>query len=69
MTRNMGTFDRILRAVVAAVLIYLVFGSAFIASTLLVCLAVVAAAVFGVTAILGRCPLYTLFGIRTCRTS
>ncbi|MEQ9544530.1 MAG: DUF2892 domain-containing protein [Marinobacter sp.] len=60
MSCNMGTTDRVLRAVVGVVLIALVF--------------IGPQSVWGwigvvplVTALFGRCPAYSLIGINTCK--
>ncbi len=67
MNTNMGGNDRKIRigvAVVLAVLAYFVgFGST------LGIIALVLAAVMLVTSAVGFCPLYTLFGINTCKRS
>ncbi len=70
MTKNMGTADRAIRLAVAGILLFLAFGSggAF-ASGALFWLALVVSLVFIFTAIVGNCPLYSIFGIRTCRVS
>lgn len=67
MARNMGTADRAIRLFVAGILLYLAFGSggAFAAGALF-WLALAVALVFIVTALVGNCPLYSIFGIRTC---
>jgi hypothetical protein len=69
MTRNEGTIDRILRAVaaVAAVGVALALGLGTLGGLLLL----VVAAILAVTAAVGFCPLYRVFGISTCpvRTS
>ncbi|MFV0246137.1 MAG: DUF2892 domain-containing protein [Qingshengfaniella sp.] len=67
MTVNMGTIDRGARLVLAAVLLYLAFGTEVAGSGLLFWLALIVAVVFAVTAVIGNCPLYRIFGIRTCR--
>lgn len=64
MKKNMGTIDRIARALVAAVLVYLFFSGALAGVFGIV--ALVVAGVFVVTAVFARCPLYCLIGIRTC---
>ncbi|MEB3421054.1 DUF2892 domain-containing protein [Salipiger marinus] len=68
MTRNMGKLDRALRTIVALGLLYLAFGTAMLGTGLWMWLAVVVAAVFLVTSLAGSCPLYTLIGLRTCRS-
>lgn len=68
MFRNMGTFDRLARALVVAPLAVI---AAFIVGPLtLGGIALVAfAAVMLATAAVGFCPLYAPFGIRTCPAS
>ncbi len=68
MTKNMGNPDRALRIILAAVLLYVAFGTGFAATGVLHWLAILVAVVFGVTALAGSCPLYTIFGLKTCKT-
>ena len=65
MKKNMGSADRIIRVLVAAVLAYLYFGG-IITGTWGIVLVVVAA-VFVLTSLISFCPLYTLLGINTCK--
>lgn len=66
MTRNAGTIDRSLRALVGIVALAGAFGLGWFSGWM-----VWAAAAVGVimlaTAALGYCPLYRLVGINTCR--
>lgn len=64
MKTNVGTADRIIRAVVgiAALLGAFVTGAGSIAFVLLM----VVGAVLLVTAAVGFCPLYRVFGINSC---
>lgn len=66
MTRNMGSIDRLLRAIVVAPLLVL---AAVLAGTTTVggIVALVGAVVMLATAAAGTCPLYLLFGVDTCR--
>ena len=64
MKKNMGTADRIIRLLIAAVLVILFF-THVVEGTLGIILLVVAA-VFALTSIISFCPLYAPFGIRTC---
>ena len=64
MKKNMGSADRIIRLVIAAVLAFL-FYNGTISGTLGI-IAVVAAAVFALTSLVSFCPLYPLLGINTC---
>ena len=65
MKRNMGIADRIVRGIFAAVVAALYFTNQLspVASIVLGILAVV----FLVTAVVGFCPLYLLFGLSTRR--
>ncbi len=65
MKRNMGIADRIIRAVVAVVVavLYATGQLSPVASIVLGILAVV----FRVTAAVGSCPLYLVFGLSTKR--
>lgn len=64
MKKNMGSADRIMRLIIAAVLGFL-FYNGTISGTLGI-VAVVAAGVFALTSLVSFCPLYTLLGINTC---
>lgn len=61
--KNVGTLDRILRFVIAAVIA--VLGLAGILTGTLAVILAVLAVVFIVTGIVGVCPLYMLLGIST----
>ncbi len=63
MKPNMGTADRVIRLIIAAVVLGLYFAGK-ITGTLGVIL-VILAAVFTLTAFVSFCPLYLPFGIRT----
>ena len=64
MTRNEGTLDRGLRGILGIVLAVL-FLTGLVAGWLGWVL-LIAGAVLLVTAVTGFCPLYALFGVRTC---
>lgn len=64
MKKNMGTADKIIRLIIAAVLAFL-FYNGTITGTLGI-VAVVVAIVFALTGLVSFCPLYTLLGINTC---
>ncbi|MBI5916241.1 MAG: DUF2892 domain-containing protein [Bacteroidetes bacterium] len=64
MKKNMGTTDRIVRILFAAVFAILYF-SGTISGTLGIILLVIAV-VFALTSLVNFCPLYALFGISTC---
>lgn len=64
---NMGTLDRGLRLVIAALLVLAALGTTALGEGMLFWLALAVAAVFTVTSLLGHCPLYRLVGLSTCR--
>ena len=63
MKKNIGTIDKAVRLVVAAIILLLYFTNV-ISGTLALVLLVVAA-VLAITSLIGICPLYMLFGINT----
>lgn len=63
MNKNMGTADRIMRFVIAA-LIVLLYGLHLINGTLAIVLLALSA-VFILTSFISYCPLYRPFGINT----
>ncbi|MFN8715124.1 MAG: DUF2892 domain-containing protein [Bacteroidota bacterium] len=64
MKTNVGNFDRIIRLVIAALFAILYFGG-FVTGTIGLVL-VILGGVFAVTAAIGFCPLYSIFGLNTC---
>ena len=64
MQTNMGKLDVYFRISVA-ILIGILAYTGFLTGTLATVLLIVAV-IFLATGIIGSCPLYTLFGIRTC---
>lgn len=66
MMRNIGSPDRIIRILIAVVITILYFTKAISGTAGLILL--VLAGVLAVTALLGVCPLYMLFGLRTNRS-
>jgi len=64
MKKNMGIADRVIRILVAALIAVLYFTNV-IAGTLGIVLLVLGA-IFLLTSFVGFCPLYTIFGLRTC---
>ncbi|MBN2815026.1 MAG: DUF2892 domain-containing protein [Bacteroidales bacterium] len=62
---NMGKLDKIIRLVVAALIVMLFF-TKVLTGTLAVVLLIVAG-IFVLTSVISICPLYTLFGIDTCK--
>lgn len=65
MKPNMGTTDRIIRILIAVAIAVLYFTN-IITGTLGVILLILAG-VFVLTSIISFCPLYTIFGINTCK--
>jgi hypothetical protein len=63
MTKNVGTVDRIIRVLLAAVVAVLYF-SGVISGTLAIILGILAVVLL-VTALIGFCPLYAPFKIST----
>jgi hypothetical protein len=66
MKKNMGSADRIIRFLLAAVIAGLYFGN-IITGTLGIVLLVLAG-VFLLTSFISFCPLYAPFGLSTCST-
>ncbi len=64
MKTNMGTIDRIIRIIIAAI-IGVLYYTGTITGTLGIVLLVLAA-IFVLTSFVSFCPLYTLFGFNTC---
>jgi hypothetical protein len=65
MKQNMGTTDRIVRAVLAALIVVLYYLGIIGGVWIIVLLTI--GAIFLFTALIGFCPLYVLFGINTCK--
>lgn len=69
MTTNIGTIDRILRAALGLILLYLAFfsGIALFDAELYKYGAAVIGIVMLATSTLKLCPIYSLLGLKTCR--
>ncbi|HPA87393.1 MAG TPA: DUF2892 domain-containing protein [Bacteroidales bacterium] len=65
MRKNMGQTDRIIRSVLAILLAVLYLAGAVDGILALVLLII--ALIFGITGVIGFCPLYTLFGWNTMK--
>lgn len=63
----MGSTDKLIRLVIAAIFVVLYFSGTVIGTWGIVLL--VLAAVFTLTSLVSFCPLYTPFGISTCKKS
>lgn len=66
MKKNMGSIDRIIRIILAAVFAFLYFNGTVTGTWGIVLL--VLGAVFLLTSVVSFCPLYTLVGANTCPT-
>lgn len=64
MKKNMGTTDKIVRIILAAVFV-LLFATGTVTGVLSYVL-LAFAAVFVLTSVISFCPLYPIFGINTC---
>lgn len=64
MKKNMGTADRVIRVILAAIFAFLYFNGTVTGTAGIVLL--ILGAVFALTSLVSFCPLYTLLGIRTC---
>jgi len=65
MKKNMGTADRIIRVIIAAIIAILFF-TKVLSGTLGVILLIISV-VFLLTSVISFCPLYAPFGISTCK--
>ncbi len=65
MKKNMGLIDKVIRIIVVIVLMALYFTN-IIAGTWAI-IAIVVSVIFLATSLISFCPLYTLFGINTCK--
>lgn len=66
MTKNMGSADKIIRVIIAAIVGILYFTET-ISGTFGIILLVLSG-VFVLTSVISFCPLYAPFGIKTCKT-
>jgi hypothetical protein len=64
MKKNLGTPDRIIRFIVAAIFAVLYFTG--VVSGIFGIILLVLAVVFVLTAIVNFCPIYAIFGLSTC---
>lgn len=65
MKKNMGTADKAIRIIIAAVIAILYF-TGYISGTLGIVLLILAG-IFVLTSFISFCPLYAPFGINTCK--
>ncbi len=66
MKANMGTADKVIRVLIALVMGVLIYTNV-LTDTLAIVLGVFSI-VFVLTSLVSFCPLYLLFGIKTCKT-
>ena len=64
MKKNMGTADRIIRVIIAAVIATLYFTDILTGTLSIILLTL--AGVFVLTSFISYCPLYAPFGLKTC---
>ncbi|WP_109299404.1 DUF2892 domain-containing protein [Aquimarina sp. AU474] len=67
MKKNLGKLDSIIRILIGVVLAYLFYNN-YISNTLGIVLLSLSG-VLVITGFMGWCPLYRLFGLRTCQTN
>lgn len=65
MTKNMGSLDRIIRVILAGLVVALNFANVISGTTAIILLTL--AAVFILTSLVSFCPLYLPFGLSTIR--
>ena len=65
MKKNMGKVDKIIRIIIAAVI--LILGANSIITGALAIVLLVLAGIFIITSFISFCPLYVPFGIKTCK--
>jgi len=65
MKKNMGSMDKTVRTIVAAIIAVLYF-TGVVTGTFAFILLIVAI-VFALTSLINLCPLYTLIGVNTCK--
>ncbi|MFP8488854.1 DUF2892 domain-containing protein [Gracilimonas sp. Q87] len=66
MNKNMGSTDKIIRFILAAIFVILYYSGIVTGTAGIVLL--VLAGVFVLTSLIGFCPLYAPFGLSTCKT-
>ena len=65
MKKNMGTADRIIRPIIAIIMAILYFNGIVTGIVGIVLLAL--AGIFVVTSFVSFCPIYAIFGLKTCK--
>ena len=64
MKRNMGAVDRLVRLVVALLIIIAYYQE--IVTGILAIVILIVSGIFVLTSLVSVCPLYSIFGIKTC---
>lgn len=64
MKKNMGTLDRILRTLVALLIVVLYFSNMLVGTFGTILLII--AAIFLLTSLFSYCPMYAIFKVNTC---
>ncbi|WP_258103826.1 DUF2892 domain-containing protein [Marinoscillum sp. MHG1-6] len=67
MKKNMGPSDRIIRLILAIAMTVLYSQNVITGAVGIALLAL--SAIFVLTSLLSYCPIYALFGVKTCKTS
>ena len=65
MKKNMGSMDRLIRVIIAILLGSLYFTNVITGALGIVLISL--SIIFVLTSLISFCPLYTLFGIKTCK--
>lgn len=66
MKKNVGSIDKVVRFLIAAVLVVLYFTTSLKGGTLGIILLIVAG-IMVLTSLISFCPLYTIFGCNSCK--
>jgi hypothetical protein len=64
MKKNMGTADRVIRSIIAAIVVILFFTN--VITGILGIVLLILAGIFVLTSFISFCPLYAPFGLSTC---
>lgn len=68
MKQNAGTIDRLIRIIIGLALLAFAYLNWATATPMIAWIAAIAGAVMLFTGLSGWCALYTIFGIKTCKT-
>lgn len=66
MKRNIGTSDRLIRAIIAGLIAFLIINNVF--TGIIGIIMIVIAGVLALTSFITFCPIYKIFGISTCKS-